>query len=315
MKRPVIIDCDPGHDDAMALLLALSSDQLDVRLITTCAGNQTQDKTLLNTRKLLSYIHVTNVEVARGMEKPLFRELIIADNIHGESGLDGADLGNPSFEASGRSALDAMRDVLARAEEKMTIIATGPLTNVAVLLMSFPELKSKIDCISLMGGACFGGNWTPAAEFNIYVDPEAADIVFRSGIPIIMSGLDVTNKAQMFQEDIDRIRRIGNETSKIMAPLLEFFASKATPYFLAGEGHVEGLHMHDPCAVAYLLDPTLFTSITCNVEIETHGRLTTGCTVVDFNRKTGKPRNATVLFEIDRERFVDMLIEAVRYFR
>jgi len=315
MVRPVIMDCDPGHDDALALLLALSSDQLDVKLITTCAGNQTQDKTLLNTLKLLSYIGVTDIEVARGREKPLVRDLIIADNIHGESGLDGADLGTPTFEASSRSALDAMRDVLTRSETPVTLIATGPLTNVAVLLMAHPELTSKLECISIMGGACFGGNWTPAAEFNIYVDPEAADIVFRSGVPIIMSGLDVTNKAQMFVEDIERIRSIGNETSKIMAPLLEFFNSNVTPYFLAEEGHVEGLHMHDPCAVAVLLDPTLFKSLECNVEIETSGRLTAGSTVVDFNRKTGKPRNATVLFEIDRERFVDMLVEAVRYFR
>jgi pyrimidine-specific ribonucleoside hydrolase len=315
MKRQVIFDCDPGHDDAMALLLALSSDKLDVRLITTSAGNQTQDKTSLNARKLLSFIGVLDVEIARGAEKPLTRELIIADNIHGESGLDGADLGSALIEPGTRSALESMRDLLTKAEEKMTIIATGPLTNVAVLLSAYPELKKKIECISLMGGACFGGNWTPAAEFNIYVDPEAADIVFRSGVPIIMSGLDVTHKAQMFKEDIDRIRHVGTKTGIVMAALLDFFDASTTPYFLAEEGHVEGLHMHDACAVAYLIDPSLFRSITCNVVIETAGRYTTGCTVVDFNRRSGRPENATVLFELERERFIDLLVSAVSYFK
>jgi pyrimidine-specific ribonucleoside hydrolase len=315
MSRPVIFDCDPGHDDAMALLLALSSEELDVRLITTCAGNQTQDKTLLNTLRLLSYIGVTDIEVARGREKPLVRELIIADNIHGESGLDGADLGDPTFGASPSTALDAMRRVLAEADESVTIIATGPLTNVAVLLAAYPELKSRIERISIMGGACFGGNWTPAAEFNIYVDPEAADIVFCSGVPIVMSGLDVTHKAIVTPEDIERIRRIGNRTSKIMAPLLEFFLSKMSPHFLSEDGRVEGIRMHDPCAVAYLLAPSIFKGVSCNVEIETAGKWTTGCTVVDYNRRSGRPHNAFVLFEMDREKFVDMLVRAVAYFQ
>ncbi|HBZ80883.1 MULTISPECIES: nucleoside hydrolase [Brevibacillus] len=314
MKRPIIMDCDPGHDDALAILLALASDKLDVKLITTSAGNQTPDKTLNNTLKLLSFIGVTDIEVAGGAPKPLVRDLIIAEDIHGETGIDGADLGEAKFAASNRSALDAMRDVLLNAKESVTIVATGPLTNVAILLNAYPEVKEKIECISLMGGACFGGNITPAAEFNIYVDPEAADIVFRSGVPIIMSGLDVTLKAQLFQEDIDRIRHIGNKTGQVMAGLLDFFNLSNTPHFLAEPGHVEGLHMHDPCAVAYLLDPTLFRGLDCYVEIETSGRLTTGCTVVDYNRVTGKPANAKVLFEIDRARFADMLHAAIKQF-
>lgn len=315
MKRQVIFDCDPGHDDALALLLALSSDKLEVRLITTCAGNQTQDKTLLNTLKLLSFIGVHHIEVARGAEKPLLRELLIADNIHGESGLDGADLGPLLIEESSRSALDAMRSVLELAEEKITIIATGPLTNIATLLLSYPEVKEKIECISLMGGAGFGGNCTPAAEFNIYVDPEAADIVFSSGIPIIMSGLDVTHKAAIFREEIDTIRNIDNSTSQIIAPLLDFFSENSPPYYLSKDAHIKTAHMHDSCAVAYIIDPTIFEGVDCYVEVETAGKITTGSTVVDINRRSGKPSNAKVLFDIDRERLIQMLISAITYFR
>lgn len=315
MRREVIFDCDPGHDDAIALLLALSSDALDVKLITTSAGNQTQDKTMMNTRKLLSFIGVTDIEVARGAAKPIVRDLIIADNIHGESGLDGADLGEPVIEESPRSALDAMRDVLTRADGKMTIIATGPLTNVAILLLAYPELKDKIECISLMGGAALGGNWSMAAEFNIYVDPEAADIVFRSGIPIIMSGLDVTHKAQVLREDIERIRGIGNRTGGIIAALLDFFSEHSPPYFLSKEPHYKTAHLHDPCAVAYLIDPTLFDGIDCYVGIETCGRLTVGSTVVDMNRRSGRPNNAKVLLDLDRERFMDLVVAAIAHFR
>ncbi|MFZ7942527.1 nucleoside hydrolase [Neobacillus sp. 19] len=315
MRKPIIFDCDPGHDDAIALLLALSSEQLDVKLITTAAGNQTQDKTILNARKLLSFIGVHHVEIARGAEKPIVRELIIADNIHGETGLDGADLGVPIVEESNRSALEAMRSILLNAEGKMTIIATGPLTNVAILFLAYPELKEKIECISLMGGCGFGGNWTPAAEFNIYVDPEAADIVFRSGVPIIMSGLDVTHKAQILKEDIERIRRIDNKTSRVIASLLDFFSENSPPYYLSKEPHIKTAHLHDPCAVAYLIDQTLFQGIDCYVGIETSGRLTTGCTVVDINRRSGMESNVKFLFDIDRERFIDRIVSAIKYFR
>lgn len=315
MGRLVIFDCDPGHDDAIALLMALSSDRLDVKLITTSAGNQTQDKTMLNTRKLLSFIGVRHVEVARGAAKPIVRELVIANNIHGESGLDGADLGEPFVEESGRSALEAMKDVLAEAEDQMTIIATGPLTNVAILLLAYPELRAKIDCISLMGGAAIGGNWTMAAEFNLFVDPEAADIVFQSGIPLVMSGLDVTHKAQVLPADIARLRGIGNRTGGIIASLLDFFSEHSPPYYLSEEPHFKTAHLHDACAVAYLIDPSLFQGINRYVGIETGGKLTTGCTVVDMNRRSGKPDNAKVLLDLDRNRFMDLVVSAVSHFR
>lgn len=314
MKKPIIMDCDPGIDDALAILLALASDKLDVKLITTCAGNQSPDKTLNNALKILSFLGRTDIEVAQGAPKPLYRDLIIADYVHGETGLGAADLGEPAFEKSKRSAMEAMKSVIQQSQEPVTIVATGPLTNVAIFLTAYPELKEKIDCISLMGGACFGGNITPAAEFNIYVDPEAAELVFQAGVPIVMCGLDVTHKAQMFEEDIERIRNIGNKTGKVFADMLDYYAQGMTPPFLAEEGHVEGLHMHDPCAVAYLIDPSMFRAIPLHVSVETTGKLTAGSTVVDYNGVTGKPKNANVVFEIDRVRFVDMLYAAFTQF-
>lgn len=310
MKRPIIMDCDPGIDDALAILLALASDKLDVKLITTCAGNQTPEKTLTNALKILSFLGRTDIEVAQGAPKPLYRDLIIADYAHGETGLGVADLGEATMEKSKRSAMEAMKSVIEESQENVAIVATGPLTNVAIFLTAYPELKSKIERISLMGGACFGGNITPAAEFNIYVDPEAAELVFQSGVPIVMCGLDVTHKAQMFQEDIERIRSIGNKTGEVFASMLDFYAQVVTTPFLAEAGHVEGLHMHDPCAVAYVIDPTMFRAIPLHVAVETTGKLTAGSTVVDYNGVTGKPKNADVVFEIDRERFVNMLYAA-----
>lgn len=307
MSRPIILDCDPGHDDAIALFMALASPELDLRLVTTCAGNQRPEKTFLNARRLLSLAGREEVPVSQGAPHPLRRELIIADYVHGESGLDGAELPEPTVPASGRSAIDAITAVLQDAEEPVTIVATGPLTNVAILLLARPELAAKIDSISLMGGACFGGNYTPNAEFNIYVDPEAADIVFSSGIRIAMFGLDVTHKAQIFQEEIDAITALGTRTGSIFGGLLEFYGRSNTPPFLAPEGHVEGLHMHDPCAIAYLIDPSLFTMVEARVDVVTTDGLSLGCTVVDYNRTTSKSPNALVGFDVDRERFVELI--------
>lgn len=314
MKRNVIFDCDPGHDDVMALLLALHSELLDIKLITTCAGNQTQEKTLLNTLKILSYIDRTDIEVARGADSPILGDLMTADFIHGESGLEGADIGEPLFRESERSAIEAMRDVILNSKEKMTIIATGPLTNVAILFKAYPKLKDKIDCISIMGGACFGGNITSAAEFNIFVDPEAAEIVFKSGVPIIMSGLDVTRKALLYKEDIEKIRSIGNMVSDILVPLLEFYSSTTSKLYSI-YGKKLGAPMHDPCAVAYLLEPSIFKGVNCNVDIETSSSLTRGCTLVDYANLTNKPKNSLVLFDVDRERLVNKLITAIASYK
>lgn len=189
MALPVILDCDPGHDDAIALILALASPELKVLAVTTSAGNQTQEKTLNNALRILTLLGRDDIPVAAGAPKPLARELIIADNVHGESGLDGPTLPDPAFAPQAMTALELMVKCLRESPEPVTLVPTGPLTNIALLLAAHPELKPNIARIVLMGGAAGAGNWTPAAEFNIYVDPEAADMVFQSGIPITMCGL------------------------------------------------------------------------------------------------------------------------------
>lgn len=310
-KIPVIIDCDPGHDDAIALMLALGNEKIDVKAITTSAGNQTPDKTLNNALRILSFLEIKDIEVAQGAKKPLMRELIIAPEVHGDSGLDGPELPEPSIEPSKRKAVEVIADVLRRSEEKVTLIPTGPLTNIATFLLTYPELKEKIERISLMGGAAKGGNWTPAAEFNILVDPEAADMVFKSGVPITMSGLDVTHKAQVYKEDIEKFRQLNNATGKLVAELLDFFSI----FHKDDRFGFKGAPLHDPCAVAWVIDPTLIKTQKCYVEIETKGEFTLGSTVVDYNNISKKEKNVDVAFDIDRERFIEMIYEAVKNLR
>ncbi|MCA5011804.1 MULTISPECIES: nucleoside hydrolase [unclassified Enterococcus] len=313
-KQKIILDCDPGHDDALALLMALASDKVELIGITTSAGNQLPEKTFDNTRKLLALANREDIPVAMGALKPLRRELIIADDVHGESGLDGAELPEPTAVAEKISGNDLLAKLLRESDEKVTIIATGPLTNIAIFLLSHPELKEKIELISFMGGACFGGNITPHAEFNIYVDPEAADIVVKSGVPTAMFGLDVTLKAQLFEEDIQEIRAIGNPVARTMADLLDFFNLTTTVPFLAEEGHIEGIHMHDPCAMAYVIDPSLFKVLPMHVEVETSETLALGSTVVDYDDLFKKEKNVLVGFDIDLPKFKALVIDTMSYF-
>lgn len=308
MKKPVIIDCDPGHDDAIALLLAFASEKLDVQAVTIVAGNQTLEKTLNNALKVLSFANI-EVPVAKGFDGPLMRELIIAPQVHGESGLDGPRLPEARLNPSELSAVELIAKVLRESEERVTLISTGALTNIGRFLLCYPELKDKIERISLMGGACFGGNWTPAAEFNILVDPEAADIVFKSGVPITMCGLDVTHKALIYHEDIERIRSLGGKVAIMVAELLDFFSE-----FHLDTGF-EGSPLHDPCAVAWVIDPSIIETKKLHVAIETKGIHTLGATVVDYYDALGKEKNVDVAFDIDREKFVDMLVEGMKYYQ
>ena len=302
MALPVIIDCDPGHDDAIALVLALASPELDVKAVTSSAGNQTPDKTLRNVLRMLTLLKRPDIPVAGGALKPLMRELIIADNVHGESGLDGPALPEPGFAAQSCTAVELMANILRDSVEPVTIVATGPQTNVALLLNSHPELHAKIERIVIMGGAMVLGNWQPAVEFNIYVDPEAAEIVFQSGLPVVMAGLDVTHKAQIHVEDIEHFRRIGNPISTIVAELLDFFLE----YHKDEKWGFVGAPLHDPCTIAWLLKPEMFTTVERWVGVETQGKYTQGMTVVDFYNLTGKQPNATVMLDVDRQAFVDL---------
>ncbi|WP_337076534.1 pyrimidine-specific ribonucleoside hydrolase RihA [Aeromonas dhakensis] len=310
MALPVILDCDPGHDDAIALILALASPELKVLAVTTSAGNQTPDKTLNNALRILTLLGRDDISVAAGAPKPLARELIIADNVHGESGLDGPKLPDPAFAPVAMTALELMAKCLRESPEPVTLVPTGPLTNIALLLAAHPELKSKIARIVLMGGAAGAGNWTPAAEFNIYVDPEAADMVFKSGLPITMCGLDVTHEAQVMDEDIERVRAINNPVAQCVAGLLDFFMI----YHRDPKWGFAGAPLHDPCTIAWLLAPALFHGVECRVDIETGGTHTSGMTVVDRYGLTGKSANALVLLGLDRAGFIDLLVTRLRAF-
>ncbi|MFM5253051.1 pyrimidine-specific ribonucleoside hydrolase RihA [Aeromonas hydrophila] len=310
MVLPVILDCDPGHDDAIALILALASPELKVLAVTTSAGNQTPDKTLNNALRILTLLGRDDIPVAAGAPKPLARELIIADNVHGESGLDGPKLPDPAFAPVAMTALELMAKCLRESPEPVTLVPTGPLTNIALLLAAHPELKSKIARIVLMGGAAGPGNWTPAAEFNIYVDPQAADMVFKSGLPITMCGLDVTHEAQVMDEDIERVRAITNPVAQCVAGLLDFFMI----YHRDPKWGFAGAPLHDPCTIAWLLAPALFHGVECRVDIETGGTHTSGMTVVDRYGLTGKAANALVLLGLDRAGFIDLLVTRLRAF-
>ncbi len=300
-KIPIILDGDPGHDDAIAWMLAKASPMLEIKAVTSVCGNQTIEKTTYNARRVCTLLGI-DAPIGTGRPKPLLEEVMNAPSIHGESGLDGPALPEPEMEVCGLSASELMAKVLKESEEPVALIPTGPLTNVASLLLAHPELKEKIKVISLMGGGIELGNWTPAAEFNILLDPEAAKIVFESGVPILMSGLDVTEKALIFPEDFERIRAVGNEVAIIVAEWLEFF------YIFHRSIGYAGAPMHDPCAVASLICPELFLQKELCVEIETKGKYCRGATV----GRRDKPANALVNMNLDRKAFADLLVEAVR---
>ncbi len=307
-KVPLLIDCDPGHDDAVMLLLAFGSNLFDIKAITTSAGNQTQAKTLKNAMKIIELIGA-DIPIYKGCDKPLFRELIIADYVHGEMGMEGPILPEPNLHHEPLSAIEAMARILTESLEKITIVPTGPLTNIATFLLAYPHLKAKIERISLMGGGAFRGNITPTAEFNIYVDPEAAAIVFKSGVPITMCGLDVTHKALVFQEDIELFRAIGNKSGKVVAELMDFFSI----YYRRERPELNGgAALHDPCSIAWLIDPSMFTSKPCFVDVEVNGTLTAGTTVVDFFDVLRKAPNVDFVYDIDREKYIQLIYDAVK---
>lgn len=304
MKRiPVILDGDPGHDDAIAWMMAVASPQFDIKAVVSVSGNVFIEKTTYNSLRILTLLGRTDIPVARGASRPITELPFDAPSVHGESGLDGPALPEPAQQLSALSGVELMAQVLRESDEKVTIVSTGPLTNVALLYNLYPELKSKIERVSLMGGGILMGNWTPAAEFNILVDPEAAKIVFDGGVPIIMAPVDVTEKALIKPADFERIRALGNDVSKIVAEWLDFFYR-----FHLTMGY-SGAPMHDPCAVAVLLRPEIFTSREMYVDIELSGEYCRGATVGDGFGKSGKQPNATVLLDVDREALVDMIVE------
>jgi len=304
--KPVILDVDPGHDDAVALMLACGHPDLDLRAVTTVAGNVTIEKTTRNALRVLSLVGCTDVPVGAGASGPLQRPLHTAEDIHGKSGLDGSEeIPAASFEADERGAVALIADTLKASPEPVTLIPVGPLTNIATFLREHPDLKDRVAHISLMGGSMGHGNTTPAAEFNIYVDPEAAREVFASGLPITMSGLDVTHQAGAGPEVRERLR-VRGKVGHVGAGFRAFFPSPYERVF-----GFDDPPLHDPVAVAAVLEPDLLKTRPMRVDIECESDLTRGETVCDFYGVTGRAPNAKVCVELDREGFFHVLYGAL----
>jgi len=303
MAVPVLIDCDPGHDDAMALLLALASPELELLGVTTVHGNQTLEKTTANALRVLEFADRGDVPVAAGADRPLCREPRTAAHVHGETGLDGPDLPPPRGAPVPAHAVDFLAGLLRSAGRPVTLIPTGPLTNVALLLACHPDVE--IERIVLMGGAIAEGNVTPAAEFNIWADPEAAARVFASGIDVTMVGLDVTHRALMTPEHAERLRAAGR-VGAMVAELWAFYHR-----FHARVYDFPGTPVHDALAVAHVIRDDLLTTRHRNVEVDCASGLCRGRTVVDLWRISGREPNAHVGVEVDGDAFLDLLVERI----
>jgi purine nucleosidase len=309
-RRKIIIDCDPGQDDAVMLLLALACpDELDVLGITTVAGNVPLDLTQRNTRIMCEIADRTDVHVYAGCGEPMRRELITAENVHGKTGIDGVDIYQPAMPLQDQHGVDFIIETLLKADDNsVTLVPTGPLTNIGQAISRQPEILPRISEIVLMGGAMReGGNTSPCAEFNILVDPDAAHIVLHSGCPLTIAPLDVTHQVLVLRERVEQIRKLDSPVGSAVVGMMEFFNRfDSTKY-----GN-EGAPLHDPCTIAYLLKPELFEGKMCNVEVETESPLTLGHTAVDFWEVTDRAKNANWLFRIDADGFFALLIERLK---
>ena len=316
MKRKVIIDCDPGHDDALAIFLAAK--HLDVVGITTVGGNQDINKVTTNALKLVEVGQMTEIPVARGMAYPLVKPPHYAPEVHGETGMDGPDLPDPTTPLHPSHAVQFIIDTVMSTDD-VTLIPMGPLSNVAAALRQEPRIAARIPEISLMGGGMTSGNATATAEFNIWVDPEAAHVVFTSGIPIKMCGLNLTRQANATDVEIDRIRAIGNRVGDAAAAMLDFYKGTLQEHF-----GLSGASLHDPCAVACLIDPDIIEFEPMHVAVELKGEHTYGMTVCDHRhlrgmgekvvrqgKRKGEEPNAEVALHIDKDRFFDLLIDTL----
>ena len=305
--RKIIIDTDPGQDDAVAILLALASPEtLEVLGITCVAGNVPLDLTAKNARIVCELASRKDVRVFAGCDRPLRRSLVTAEHVHGKTGLDGPDLPNPTMTLQDQHAVDFIVDTLRAAPEgTVTLCPLGPLTNIATAMERAPDIIPRIAEIVLMGGAYFEvGNITPTAEFNIYVDPQAADIVFKSGAPLVVMPLDVTHKALVTKARNDAFRALGTTAGVAVAEMTDFFER-----FDKEKYGSAGAPLHDPCVTAYLIRPELFSGRYINVEIETQSELTMGMTVADWWGVSGRTPNATFIGDIDADGFFDLLTE------
>jgi inosine-uridine nucleoside N-ribohydrolase len=303
---PTILDCDPGHDDMVAIMLAAAHPRIDLLAITTVAGNGTLERTTHNARAVCSMAGIRDVPIAAGAPRPLVGSLRTAPHVHGESGLEGAELAEPDVPLAAEHAVDLMARLLRESAEAVTLVPTGPLTNVALLLRTYPDLAPRLREIVLMGGSTDVGNVEPLAEFNIYVDPEAADVVFSSGLPVTMCGLNVTHQALATEEVLERLRALGTPLAGTVVQLLGFFRDRYRDIW-----GLPAPPVHDPVAVARVIDPGLVSCEDANVAIELHGSHTRGATVCDRFGVSGRAPNAKVALELDGPGFWDLVIGAV----
>ncbi len=305
MSTPLVLDCDPGHDDAFAILLAAGDPEADLRAITTVGGNGDLDNVTRNALKVCTLAGVTDVPLARGAAGPLRGHLETAEDVHGRTALDGPVLPEPAFAEDPRDAQRLLLDTLEASDTPLTLVPTGPITNIGALLRDHPEIRPQIKEVVWMGGSTGRGNRTPYAEFNAYTDPEALQLVLDSGVPFTLVGLNVTHTAQATPDIVERIAQIGTPLAQVCADWIDFFAQTYRAVFDIAPP------MHDPVALAIAIDPTIATLQPVFIAAETTGAFTRGATVVDLHGRLGRPHNARVATAIDVPRFWDRLLAAI----
>ena len=311
-RQRIIIDCDPGQDDAVALFLAMASpDELEILGITAVAGNVPLELTQRNVRLMCDIAGHGDIPVFAGCDRPMVRNLLTAEKVHGKTGIDGIEIVEPQTPLHEQHAVDYIVETLRAAEdESVTLVPTGPLTNIGTVIDRAPDVLPKIRQLVIMGGAMReGGNYSPSAEFNILVDPHAAAIVFDCGRPITAMGLDVTHQVLSTRARVDRIRQLGNPVADATAGMLSFFERHDSKKY-----GVEGAPLHDPCTIAWLLAPGLFEGKFCNLSVETQSELTMGHTAIDFWHVTDRPHNVNWVYSVDADGFYDLLTDRLASF-
>lgn len=307
MPKKIILDCDPGHDDAIALLLAHGSPAIELVAITTVAGNQTLEKVTRNALAVATIGGITDVPIAAGAGVPLVRPQIIAEDIHGDSGMDGPELPTPTVELDDRHGVDLIIETIMSHEPgEITLVPTGPLTNIAMAVQREPAIVDRVAEVVLMGGGYSKGNTTPAAEFNILVDPEAASVVFNAAWQVTMVGLDLTHQAVATPDVIKRFAALGTEPGQFVVELLEFFGRM----YKQAQGF-DAPPVHDACAVAQVIDSSVMVVQPAHVVVELAGTYTAGMTVTDFFGRDGVPRRTLVATELDRTKFWNLVVDAI----
>lgn len=308
MTKKIILDCDPGHDDAIAMLLAYGNPDIDLLAVTTVAGNQTLEKVTRNARAIAEMANIRGIPFAAGSARPLVREVEVAPDIHGDSGLDGPELPTPTLALDERHGVNLIIDtIMSHPPKTITLVPTGALTNIALAARLEPRIVERVKEVVLMGGGYHVGNWSPVAEFNIKIDPEAAHIVFNEKWPLTMVGLDLTHQALATQDVVAKIAEIDTKCSQFVVELLDFFGKM----YKQAQGF-DAPPVHDPCAVAYVIDPSVMTTQKVPVDIELTGTLTLGMTVADFRHPAPADCHTQVAVKLDRDKFWQMVIDALK---